>query len=106
MVRRMMILVLGLCLIEGGGQAQAQEATRRAGGQVGRTTRTTVYADWQAVGTRGAVAAGGRDAVAAGLGILNTAREHRGCSGRDDPGLERDRLPVVLLRRRGTNPGL
>ncbi|MFI5456896.1 MAG: gamma-glutamyltransferase family protein [Isosphaerales bacterium] len=71
MIRRMMILVLGLCLIDEAGWAPAQEAADRGGGQVkGATTRTTVYTDWQAVGTQGAVAAGGRGAVAAGLGIL------------------------------------
>jgi len=70
MIRRMIILVLGVCLIDEAGRASAQEAAASAGGQVKGSTTTAVYPDWQAAGARGAVSAGGRDAVAAGLGIL------------------------------------
>jgi len=66
---RMMILILGLWLILGVGRTPAQEAARRTDGQVGGV-RPASFTDWQAVGTHGAVAAGGRDAVAAGLEIL------------------------------------
>jgi gamma-glutamyltranspeptidase / glutathione hydrolase len=69
MIGRSMMLVVGLCSIAVLGSAPAQEAAgtpdRRvdAPAVAGRT-------EWQAAGTQGAVAAGGRDAVAAGLEIL------------------------------------
>jgi gamma-glutamyltranspeptidase / glutathione hydrolase len=69
MIGRSMMLVVGLCSIAVLGSAPAQEAAGTPGRRVdapavaGRT-------EWQAVGTQGAVAAGGRDAVAAGLEIL------------------------------------
>ena len=69
MIRRMMILVWGLWLIHGVGRAPAREAALRTGGQAGGVT-TPSYTDWQAAGIHGAVSAGGRDAVAAGLEIL------------------------------------
>ena len=62
MIRRFMILVLGLGVLRGQcGQDVAGQAAAPA-----IASRT----DWQAEGTQGAVAAGGRDAVAAGLEIL------------------------------------
>jgi len=71
MILRMMILVLGFGLIDEPGRASAQEAAARAGGQAkDSTTTAAVYSDWRAIGAHGAVSAGGRDAVAAGLGIL------------------------------------
>ena len=66
MIRRLMILVLGLWSILVVGWAQAQETDRQTTAPVTTAGRT----DWQAEGTQGAVAAGGRDAVAAGLEIL------------------------------------
>ena len=62
--------------------------------------------DWQGAGTQGAVAAGGREAVAAGLEILKAGGNAADCGRRDDLRLERHRLAVVLLRRRGADPGL
>ena len=65
MVRRLIILGLGLSSILVVGRAPAQEA--------GRETTAPAIADrkdWHAEGTQGAVSAGGRDAVAAGLEIL------------------------------------
>jgi gamma-glutamyltranspeptidase/glutathione hydrolase len=71
MIRRVMMIALGLCLISEAGRVAAQEAAARAGAESKEAARrTNVYTDWQAVGTNGAVSAGGRDAVAAGLGIL------------------------------------
>jgi gamma-glutamyltranspeptidase / glutathione hydrolase len=65
MVRRLIIVVWALWSILVVGRAPAQEADRR-------TTAPALAdrTDWQAEGTRGAVSAGGRDAVAAGLEIL------------------------------------
>jgi len=69
MIRRFMILFVASSWLLVLGRAPAQEAVGQAPGQAdgpanfGRT-------DWQAAGTQGAVSAGGRDAVAAGLGIL------------------------------------
>jgi gamma-glutamyltranspeptidase/glutathione hydrolase len=65
MVRRLIIVVWALWSIFVVGRAPAQET--------GRPTTAPALADrtdWQAEGTHGAVAAGGRDAVAAGLEIL------------------------------------
>jgi gamma-glutamyltranspeptidase/glutathione hydrolase len=69
MNRRAMIVVLGLALIPGVGRALAQEAARRTRGQAAQA-ETISQTDWQAAGTHGAVSAGGREAVAAGLEIL------------------------------------
>jgi gamma-glutamyltranspeptidase/glutathione hydrolase len=65
MTRRGAILALGFWFVLVVGQARAQEAASKADGPAiaGRT-------DWQALGTQGAVSAGGRDAVAAGLETL------------------------------------
>jgi gamma-glutamyltranspeptidase / glutathione hydrolase len=65
MVRRFIIAALGLSSILVAGQAPAQDA-----GNPATAPATTSRTDWQAEGTHGAVAAGGRDAVAAGLEIL------------------------------------
>jgi gamma-glutamyltranspeptidase/glutathione hydrolase len=81
MIRRTLILVLGFGMIPGVGPAwsTAQEAAGpvggpRAGARAAAAppadTPTPRYEDWQAEGSRGAVSAGGRDAVAAGLEIL------------------------------------
>lgn len=69
MIRRMSFLSLGLLLLFDMGLAQAQESAARVSGQV-KNLAAPNGADWQAAGTQGAVAAGGRDAVAAGLSIL------------------------------------
>jgi gamma-glutamyltranspeptidase/glutathione hydrolase len=67
MIGRMILVVLGLCFVQGVGSSQAQEA---GGGDQAKSVTTVRGTDWKAVGTQGAVAAGGREAVAAGLGIL------------------------------------
>ena len=65
MMRRLSILVLGLCSILVVGRAVAQETAKPAAAPAtaGRT-------DWHAEGTQGAVSAGSREAVAAGMEIL------------------------------------
>ena len=69
MIGRLMMLAVGLWSIAVVARAPAQEAAAAPGGRAvapavaGRT-------EWQATGTQGAVSAGGRDAVAAGLEIL------------------------------------
>jgi gamma-glutamyltranspeptidase/glutathione hydrolase len=65
MTRRYAILVFGFWSTLVVGRSPAQEAVNKAGGPAvsGRT-------EWRAIGTQGAVAAGGRDAVAAGLEAL------------------------------------
>ena len=95
-------LVLGLWSILVVGRAPAQEAAGQAAAPATAAGRT----DWQAEGTQGAVAAGGRDAVAAGLEILKKGGNAADCGRRDDPGFERHGFAVVLLRRRGADPGL
>jgi hypothetical protein len=67
MIGRMILVVLGLCFVQGVGSSQAQET---GGGDQAKNVTTVNGTDWKAVGTQGAVAAGGREAVAAGLGIL------------------------------------
>jgi len=69
MIGRLMILVLGLWSIAALGRAPAQEAAGSPG-QRAEAPAVAVLTDWQAVGTQGAVAAGGRDAVTAGLEVL------------------------------------
>jgi gamma-glutamyltranspeptidase / glutathione hydrolase len=69
MWHRMMSLVLGLGLIQGVGQAPAQDAAGRARDPA-RGVAPPRYTDWSATGSQGAVSAGGRDAAAAGLEIL------------------------------------
>jgi gamma-glutamyltranspeptidase / glutathione hydrolase len=59
------VILVGLGLILAAGRLPAQEASDRAAAPA-----TVRYTDWKAEGTQGAVAAGGRDAVAAGLDIL------------------------------------
>jgi gamma-glutamyltranspeptidase / glutathione hydrolase len=71
MIRRGAILVIALSVCLWVGRACAQEPAARApaGGVAANAAR---YSDWQAAGTHGAVTAGGRGAVAAGLEILKT----------------------------------
>ncbi len=69
MIGRAILVVLGLNLMQGTGSSRAQDAATPARGEVKNAT-TARGTDWQAAGTQGAVAAGARDAVAAGLGIL------------------------------------
>jgi gamma-glutamyltranspeptidase/glutathione hydrolase len=69
MIRRFFILVLEFCVILVAAPASAQEAggqARAQPGGPGMAART----EWQAEGAQGAVSAGGRRAVAAGLEIL------------------------------------
>jgi gamma-glutamyltranspeptidase/glutathione hydrolase len=70
MSRRTLVLVLGLGLIAPGGpvRVMGQEAVK--GGDDPRSQAAPRFADWHATGTHGAVSAGGRGAVAAGLEIL------------------------------------
>jgi gamma-glutamyltranspeptidase/glutathione hydrolase len=69
MIRRMTYVALGLVLIVDSGMIAAQETVAPADLQVKNRAAVT-NTEWQAAGTQGAVAAGGRDAVAAGLSIL------------------------------------
>ncbi len=69
MIRRMMFVASSLILILGVRIASAQEPTAPAGGDA-KSTAAPRGTDWQASGAQGAVAAGGREAVAAGLSIL------------------------------------
>jgi gamma-glutamyltranspeptidase/glutathione hydrolase len=66
MIRRLIVVVLALWSILVAGPAPAQEADGRTTAPATAASRT----DWHAEGTQGAVSAGGRDAVAAGLEIL------------------------------------
>jgi gamma-glutamyltranspeptidase/glutathione hydrolase len=66
MIRRTLIVALGLCAMFGVRAATAQE---RAAGYGGAPTPPR-YSDWKDKGSGGAVSAGGRDAVAAGIEIL------------------------------------
>jgi gamma-glutamyltranspeptidase/glutathione hydrolase len=73
MIRRTPIVVWGFVLIHGAGlvSAKGQEPTARGepGPQAAAPARS--YKDWRGTGSEGAVAAGGRDAVLAGIEILN-----------------------------------
>jgi gamma-glutamyltranspeptidase / glutathione hydrolase len=66
MLRPLRIVVLGLCAIQGAGGAMAQEG----GGAPATPATAARYTDWKAEGAQGAVTAGGREAVAAGLETL------------------------------------
>jgi gamma-glutamyltranspeptidase/glutathione hydrolase len=69
MVGRVMIALLVLCCVQGPVPSRAQEAETRADGHAAKTAPAR-GTDWQAAGSQGAVAAGGHEAVAAGLAIL------------------------------------
>jgi gamma-glutamyltranspeptidase / glutathione hydrolase len=69
MTCRMMTLVLGLGLIVNSGRVHGQEVKAPQKAESKRAA-LAAYTDWKGEGTQGAVAAGGRDAVAAGLLIL------------------------------------
>jgi gamma-glutamyltranspeptidase / glutathione hydrolase len=69
MFHRIMIIVVLWGLVESTGRLAGQEVAKEAGARppsAGAASRT----DWKAEGYQGAVTAGGRDAVAAGLEIL------------------------------------
>jgi gamma-glutamyltranspeptidase/glutathione hydrolase len=70
MMRCARIIVLGLCAVYGVGGAMAQEGAAGGGGAPATAATPPRYTDWKAEGTRGAVTAGGREAVAAGIEIL------------------------------------
>ncbi len=70
MSRRALIVALGLCAMPGVREAMAQEAPARGGGAPTTPATPPRYADWKDRGTGGAVSAGGREAVAAGIEIL------------------------------------
>jgi gamma-glutamyltranspeptidase/glutathione hydrolase len=69
MIDRIMIIVVLVGLVENTGRARAQEAPKGAGGQAAAASLAN-RTDWRAEGYQGAVTAGGRDAVAAGLLVL------------------------------------
>ena len=73
MIPRSLIVVWGLVLMDITGLlvARGQEPTARDEGAPRRSATETSYKDWQGAGPKGAVAAGGRDAVQAGIDILN-----------------------------------
>jgi gamma-glutamyltranspeptidase/glutathione hydrolase len=71
MIRRVMLAVWGIAFLLEAGSVLAQEAGGRADAVApGGSRPLSAYQDWRATGTRGAVSAGGRDAVSAGLEIL------------------------------------
>ena len=69
MIGRLMMLVVGLWSFAIVGSGAAQEAAGPPGGRA-EAPAVAGRTEWQATGTQGAVSAGGRDAVAAGLEIL------------------------------------
>ena len=69
MIRRLMTLVLGLGFFVNSGRVHGQEASGAQKTEAKREAPAT-YTDWKGEGKEGAVAAGGRDAVAAGISIL------------------------------------
>jgi gamma-glutamyltranspeptidase/glutathione hydrolase len=69
MIGRLMMLVVGLWSFAIAGSGAAQEAAGPPGGRA-EAPAVAGRTEWQATGTQGAVSAGGRDAVAAGLEIL------------------------------------
>jgi gamma-glutamyltranspeptidase/glutathione hydrolase len=69
MIGRLMMLVVGLWSFTIAGSGAAQEAAGPPGGRA-EAPAVAGRTEWQATGTQGAVSAGGRDAVAAGLEIL------------------------------------
>ncbi len=73
MIRRSPIVIWGLMLVHAvvSANARGQEPTARDEGATQKAAPAPAYKDWYGVGTKGAVAAGGRDAVAAGIEILN-----------------------------------
>jgi gamma-glutamyltranspeptidase/glutathione hydrolase len=71
MTRRVVVFGLGIALFLGARLAWPQEAAKPAPADAKRATPLE-RRDWQAVGTQGAVSAGGRGAVAAGLEILKS----------------------------------
>src|SRR5262245_37919680 len=72
MIRCALFVVLGLCsiLLAGPRPAVAQQDSGRGGGDRPEAAAAARFTDWTAAGSMGAVAAGGRDAVAAGLEVL------------------------------------
>src|SRR5262249_5089592 len=73
MITRSLIVVCGLVSMTVAGRlvARGQEPTARDEGAPRRSATETSYKDWHGAGPKGAVAAGGRDAVLAGIEILN-----------------------------------
>ena len=69
MIGRVIMLVVGLWSIAIVGSGPAQETAGPPGGRA-EAPAVAGRTEWQATGTQGAVSAGGRDAVAAGLEIL------------------------------------
>jgi gamma-glutamyltranspeptidase/glutathione hydrolase len=69
MIGRLMMPVVGLWSFAIVGSGAAQEAAGPPGGRA-EAPAVAGRTEWQATGTQGAVSAGGRDAVAAGLEIL------------------------------------
>ena len=70
MIRGARIVALGLCLTYGIREAMAQEDAPRGGGSPAVPAAAPRYSDWQDEGTKGAVSAGGRGSVSAGIEIL------------------------------------
>jgi gamma-glutamyltranspeptidase/glutathione hydrolase len=71
MTRYVMTLVLALGVIVNSGRTYGQEASAAPKTEAKRAAQAT-YTDWKGDGKEGAVAAGGRDAVAAGISILKS----------------------------------
>jgi gamma-glutamyltranspeptidase/glutathione hydrolase len=72
MIRRALLPVLGLSVIQFVvlGPARAQDSAGRSRGERPSGAAAQRFENWSATGQHGAVSAGGRDAVAAGLEIL------------------------------------
>jgi gamma-glutamyltranspeptidase/glutathione hydrolase len=73
MIPRPQIVAWGLVLMGAVGPmvASGQEPTAREEGAARQSAASPSYEDWEGAGGRGAVAAGGREAVQAGIDILN-----------------------------------
>jgi gamma-glutamyltranspeptidase/glutathione hydrolase len=69
MSHRIAVFVCGVWLVGGTSLARGQETKAKTAVE-GAPAKIASYKDWQAAGKQGAVAAGGSDAVAAGLEIL------------------------------------
>src|SRR5262249_55563925 len=99
MITRSLIVVWGLVLMTVAGPpvARGQEPTARDEGAPRRSATETSYKDWEGAGLKGAVAAGGREAVQAGIDILHLRGQAPAAPAPADPATTRARRAPVLL---------